>query len=199
MRSLLQLKKKRFLQPFGEKTVGLCSHRLSQNLYLYFLEFVFLLSVLQVLRPRPEEAERFLPQHWSRHQSRGGAWQHVQAAPQTQSPGDLCPAALPQEREATVDAHSLGRGRTKEEASVEEKASSLFMQHICIFNSIHLQTQKFANLIFEFSCISMIKWITINFKITTLKQKSFIQVFRPKEMNSNNIYCTHCTDSMTAQ
>lgn len=103
------------------KTESYSNQRLSLNLCFCFLEFVFLVSVLQVLRPRPEEAERILPQHWSRHQSRGGAWQHVQAAPQAQSPGDLCPAALPQEREATVDAHSLGRGKTKEEASAEEK------------------------------------------------------------------------------
>lgn len=72
------------------------------------------LAVLQDLWSWTEEAERVLPQHRSRGQSGGGARQHVQTAPQTQSPGDLRPAALPQERAAAVEPHSVGRGKEKE-------------------------------------------------------------------------------------
>lgn len=37
----------------------------------------------------------------------------MQTAPQTQSPRDLRPAALPEERKAAVVSRSMGRGSTK--------------------------------------------------------------------------------------
>lgn len=71
------------------------------------------LSVLEDLWPGTEEAKCFLQQHRPRGHSGGGAWQHVQTAPQTQSPGDLRPAALPEEWTAAVVSRSMGRGRIK--------------------------------------------------------------------------------------
>lgn len=65
-------------------------------------------AVLQELRPRAEEAKRVLPK---RRPRRGGARQHVQTEPATQSPGELRPAPLPKERQAAVDAYFLGRGK----------------------------------------------------------------------------------------
>lgn len=69
--------------------------------------------MLQIVRPRPEEADRVLPQHGSRRPRGGGARQHVQAAPQAKSPGGVRPEALPQERQAAVDPDALGRGETE--------------------------------------------------------------------------------------
>lgn len=69
--------------------------------------------MLEDLWPGTEEAKCFLQQHRPRGHSGGGAWQHVQTAPQTQSPGDLRPAALPEERTAAVVSRSMGRGGTK--------------------------------------------------------------------------------------
>lgn len=96
----------------------LCSQLCFWLLFFYFLTRPF--TVLQDLWPWTQEEERVLQQHWSRGQSGGGARQHVQTAPQAQSPGDLRPAALPQEWKAAVVSQSLGRGRKNERHEAQE-------------------------------------------------------------------------------
>ncbi|CAG03070.1 unnamed protein product, partial [Tetraodon nigroviridis] len=90
------------------------------------MEHWILVTVLKDLWPGTEEAERVLQQHGPRGHGRGGARQHVQTAPQTQSPRDLRPAALPQERPAAVVSRSVGRVLQVLWIRLPEKRASLW-------------------------------------------------------------------------
>lgn len=92
--------------------------------------------MLKDLWPGTEEAKCFLQQHRPRGHSGGCAWQHVQTAPQTQSPGDLRPAALPEERTAAVVSRSMGRGGTKATLTIFPSGFSIWRRNL---------TQSFAS------------------------------------------------------